>query len=225
MKVKYTELAIASGKLNGMVHARNKGGNYIRKWSKPLNPKTDLQLAVRNSLTTLSREWGALTEAKRVSWIALASNIVRKNRIGESVSLSGNALYNEFNGNLATLGVASLDTAPAFTAPELPSIGSLIVKAAVFTYDLPAIAATQYFVICVTPQVSAGKTNIANKLRVLEVVQGTAAIIHQNSLASYTAKFGVPVVGKKIQISVKVINGEYPISTSPITETATVAAP
>lgn len=225
MKVKYTELAIASGKLNGMVHARNKGGNYIRKWSKPLNPKSDLQLAVRNSLTTLSREWGALTEAKRSSWIALASNIVRKNRIGESVSLSGNALYNEFNGNLATIGLASISTAPAFSAPELPSIKSLVVKAATFTFDLPVIAATQYFVICATPQVSAGKTNIANKLRVLITTIGTGAVIHENILAAYTAKFGVPVLGKKIQISVKVVNSLYPISTSTVVSTATVAAP
>jgi len=79
-----------SGKLGGNIFSRNKGGNYVRGFTNPINPNTGLQVAVRASLAQLTDRWSnTLTAANRTAWNLYAASVTVTNRLGESVNISG----------------------------------------------------------------------------------------------------------------------------------------
>lgn len=83
-----------SGSIAGDVHARNKSGNYIRPRTKPINPNTELQVRIRSIITWLSEYWSdTLTVGQRALWNVYAANVPMKNRLGETINLSG---FNHF---------------------------------------------------------------------------------------------------------------------------------
>lgn len=83
-----------AGSIAGNVFARNRYGNYVRARTKPTNPNTDRQVAVRSALAFLTAAWSStLTAGNRAAWDQYAANVVMTNRLGESTHLSG---YNHF---------------------------------------------------------------------------------------------------------------------------------
>jgi len=84
----------ASGSIAGTTHARNRFGNYIRARTKPVNPNSLQQGHVRTSLSFLTMAWASvLTPAERIAWATYANAIAMKNRLGESIYLTG---FNHF---------------------------------------------------------------------------------------------------------------------------------
>jgi len=83
-----------SGKLGGIIYARNSGGNYARVHRVPVNPNTALQQAVRSSLAELTVAWSStLSAANRTAWNLYASSVTVLNRLGEAINISG---FNHF---------------------------------------------------------------------------------------------------------------------------------
>lgn len=83
-----------SGSIAGDVHAHNRFGNYIRPRTKPVNPHSVRQEVVRANLSYLAEYWHeSLTAGERAGWETYAAAIVMKNRLGESIKLTG---YNHF---------------------------------------------------------------------------------------------------------------------------------
>lgn len=79
-----------SGSIAGNTHARNRYGNYIRARTKPINPNTDNQIAIRATLAFLTDRWAQTLEApQRTAWNLYASNVTMTNKLGESINLSG----------------------------------------------------------------------------------------------------------------------------------------
>lgn len=96
-----------SGKVGGSVFARNRTGNYVRNWAKPVNPNTDRQVLVRSILAALVQDWkDTLTSSERYQWQVYADNVVMKNRLGEDMHLSG---FNQFIRSNMALVNADLD--------------------------------------------------------------------------------------------------------------------
>ena len=84
----------ASGSIAGTVHARNRFGNYIRARTKPVNPNSVGQSAIRDALSALSEDWRTeLDAAQRTAWGTYANAVAVKNRLGETVYLTG---FNHF---------------------------------------------------------------------------------------------------------------------------------
>lgn len=84
----------ASGSIAGTTHARNRFGNYIRSRTKPVNPNTQRQANVRQAMQYLSNYWSAvLSSENRLLWSTYAAAIAMKNRLGETVYLTG---FNHF---------------------------------------------------------------------------------------------------------------------------------
>lgn len=105
-----------SGSIAGNTFARNRFGNYVRARTKPVNPKSEQQNFVRTSMSYLTERWSAeLTAGERSAWATYAAAIAMKNRLGESVYLTG---FNHFlrsnieayrhNNNVAEAGPAAL---------------------------------------------------------------------------------------------------------------------
>ncbi len=109
-------VAAISGKVSGNVFSHNKGGAYVKGWTKPTNPQTVIQQSWRSVFSSISSEWRSLTNNQRSSWEASALIRPVTNRMGETKYLSGYGLYMKQNMVLATTGNASLPDAPVAQA-------------------------------------------------------------------------------------------------------------
>jgi len=84
----------ARGSIGGQVHSRNRFGNYIRARTTPINPNSDRQNDIRVAIQSLAQQWSnTLTQAQRDAWEVYADAIVRTNKLGAQVKLSG---FNHF---------------------------------------------------------------------------------------------------------------------------------
>lgn len=109
-----------SGSIAGQTFARNASANYVRARTKPVNPNTQRQQAVRSALTLLSDRWAqTLTAAQRAAWDLYGANVNMLNALGESINLSGYNHYLRSNSWLARLGGTIVDNGPVIF--ELPA--------------------------------------------------------------------------------------------------------
>lgn len=93
-----------SGSIAGNTYARNRYGSYARARTKPVNPNSAAQQAIRSTMSTARDAWfNTLTAAQRTAWAVYAANVSVKNRLGEDIYLTGfnmfirsamSALYN-----------------------------------------------------------------------------------------------------------------------------------
>ena len=118
--VKFPEGQQRSGKQGGIVWSRNRFGAYARNRAVPVNPDSAKQRTVRNQFSQNSKAWADLSDAARGQWNTLASNLPRKNRLGDTIFLTGAQQYQSSNQGLASFGVV-LDTPLAVTPVPFPT--------------------------------------------------------------------------------------------------------
>lgn len=210
-----------SGKLNGTVFARNKGGHYMRSKSNPVNPQTDFQMNVRGDFGAMATAWRALTQAQRNAWDAAAADFPYQNKLGDTKILSGFNLFMKLNQNLETanvdidfgrtvtpLGVAQPTnvelqiSAQVPGDPPQPSILRVTVQRTSSLYKTTML-------IYATPQFSAGIKNFKNKLRLIQVVPvvGSIGPVIENVTTAWEDRYGALTHGGgKIGIAVRFIN-------------------
>jgi len=94
-----------SGSIAGNTYARNRFGNYVRSRTKPTNPKSSSQILIRSAVSYLTEYWHETLDAtQRLAWSTYAAAINMKNRLGETVKLTG---FNHFcRSNAALLRAA-----------------------------------------------------------------------------------------------------------------------
>ncbi len=108
-----------AGSIAGNTFARNRYGNYVRARTKPVNPNTALQVAVRAALAELTVRWASiLTAGQRTAWNLYGASVVMSNRLGESVNLSGFNHYIRSNSFRTRYAIAPVDDGPVIF--ELP---------------------------------------------------------------------------------------------------------
>ncbi|GAI98516.1 unnamed protein product, partial [marine sediment metagenome] len=100
--------------------ARNRSGNYARARTKPVNPKSERQQLVRTVLAYLTERWAeTLTPEERDAWNAYAAGVAMKNKLGETIKLSGFNHYFRSNAYLCRRGETIVDAGPINnTLPE-----------------------------------------------------------------------------------------------------------
>lgn len=200
IKLANTIVAMA-GKIAGTVYSRNKGGAYARTWVKPTNPKSSAQLAVRAILTALSQAWRGLTAAQRAQWDAATANFKTKNRLGDSITLTGNGLYVQLNKNLSDINQSLISVPPVPTAVGYLSAMTLAAAEGAGTIAVTFTAVddtdTAYKVFA-TPALSPGKSSAGTEYRQIGY-SGAAEASPFNIKTMYDAKFGaVGAAGQKI---------------------------
>lgn len=122
-------LTQASGSVGGLTYTRTPSGMVIRARSMPVNPSTALQQVARVALSTLSTRWvQTLTEDQRISWADYASQVARKNKLGDQIFLSGNSMYIRCNSPRIQAGLSVIDDAPTeYTCGE-PVQGGMLAQ-------------------------------------------------------------------------------------------------
>lgn len=79
-----------SGSIAGNTFARNRFGYYSRSRTKPVNSNSAGQTQMRTILAYLAEAWHEqLSAAQRTAWETYASAIAMKNRLGETIKLTG----------------------------------------------------------------------------------------------------------------------------------------
>ncbi|GAI05376.1 unnamed protein product, partial [marine sediment metagenome] len=104
----------------GTTFARNHYGNYARARTKPVNPKTDAQNDVRAALAAMTARWSQVLDApQRTAWNLYGSNVVMKNKLGESINLTGFNHYIRSNVIRQVSSEGPIDDGP--TVFEIPA--------------------------------------------------------------------------------------------------------
>lgn len=109
-----------SGSIAGTTFARNASGNYARSRTTPVNTSTPLQEKIRAVVAYLTDRWlETVTTAERAAWGDYGSAVTMKNRLSDSIKLSGFNHYLRSNSARLYAGKSVIDAAPAiFSLPE-----------------------------------------------------------------------------------------------------------
>lgn len=109
-----------AGSIAGTTFARNRYGSYARAKTKPVNPNTAAQGECRTAVSYLSQYWfNTMTAVERAGWAAYAAAVSMKNKLGESMFLTGFNHFIRSNSTLQRLGETLVVDAPTnFTLPE-----------------------------------------------------------------------------------------------------------
>jgi len=110
----------ASGSIAGNVFARNRGGNYMRARTKPVNPNSSRQTAARIAITFLAEQWrdSPMTDELRAQWETYAAAINWQNALGETIKLTGFQHFIRSNARLVRCGLPIVTAGP--TVLSLP---------------------------------------------------------------------------------------------------------
>ncbi len=199
----------ASGSAAGQTSSRNRFGQYLRTRATPVNPASTAQQSVRNRMSTNAAGWRALTSAQRAGWLSLGGMITRTDALGQVYTLNGFMAYCSVNNNNLAAGNAIVADAPALVTPTGLLTATLTLTAAAFSlaYTTTPLGAGARLFSYVSPQRSAGVAFEAD-LRLL-AVSAAAAASPAVLLTAYTARFGVPVVGNRIFLSLSVYQSGF----------------
>jgi len=133
-----------SGSIAGNTFAHNRSGYYSRSRTKPVNPNSAGQQAIRTALSQLTTIWATvLTAGQRTAWATYAASVAMKNRLGETIYLTG---FNHFlRSNIDFLNNYDQYAAAGPTTLSLPAkdtqfavAGSVATQLISITFDATA---------------------------------------------------------------------------------------
>lgn len=100
------------GSIGNDTWSRNPSGAYIRQRTTPVNPNTPGQNDAKAALTGATGNWRFLTQAQRNEWNLYADNTFTKNKLGETIKISGLAWYTAINTFRLRAGLGTQDDGP-----------------------------------------------------------------------------------------------------------------
>ena len=208
-----------SGSQAGTTASRNRFGQYDRTRANPVQPRSTAQGLVRGRMAANAALWRTLTSDGRAGWTSLGQSMVRHDSLGQAYTLTGFMAFCSVNNILAAMGNAGVTAAPALVTP--PSILTATVTWTAGTFSVaytatPLGAGARLMVYC-SPQRSAGRAYEGDYRLIL--VSSAAQASPVNPLAAYTAKFGSPVVGNRIFLTLQVATSGFlsgPFTTSSV---------
>lgn len=157
-----------SGSIGDNVYSHNKGGPYVRRRAIPVNPSTSRQSAVRNTLSHVSGLWQGLSAEQREAWNAYAVANPKINRLGQTITLSGQAWHNALNARVRDFSGAPMKVPPA-TPPPASLISATVTNNGTNTLTIAytpfSLAAGVRLALWATPPGSAGRNPNRNQAR------------------------------------------------------------
>lgn len=220
MKIKWGMMMTdGRGKLGGQVASKNRSGAYVRTKVTPVNPNTSFQSAVRQRLSSLSKEWGALTEKQRLAWNEAAnSGQWNKNDIfGDARRPTGKNLFTGINlVSLETTNTLLLNVPRKANFAQFSVDGVTIASGGAVTITVDVAEAPTLgtrWQVEGTVAVSAGRYYLKNLFRFLSatnvVAEGSASLA---VAPEYENRFGVlqsEDEGKRVGLRVRqVLDGQ-----------------
>ena len=207
MKAKPNELFEDFTGSTGNITATHSAGHLVvRNKVAPTYTDTEYQRVVRQNGTRLAKNWQDLTEAQRTLWAEKAKIVSASSTCyGISGKISGFNLYVRCNMNLELIGINTPLTAPVDNMTGLlPNFKAVNLSESELKIVLEGnVEENDVLVVRITPLSVGQSTNINGLRQVGTVASGTSeAIITEK----YTAQFGTPATGDKVQIQIYAIN-------------------
>lgn len=209
--IKYSALVTGmSGKLNGSVLARNRGGNYIRNKTTPLNPQTSAQQNVRSRLSSVSIAWGALTPSQRNGFNELAELHPYTDYWGDQRYLTGKNMFTKLNLNLLAGGENTIQEAPVLDEVpfiEVDGVAAAVGDDIIFTTNVSTVPSGYVLRVFATEPLPATIGFVKNRYRDI----GTAVVASGDAdiTTAYESVFRELVPsdeGKKIHLRAFLLN-------------------
>lgn len=200
MKIKWGALVTdGRGKLGGHVASKNRGGNYLRTKTTPVNPQSTAQTDVRSIFGNLSQAWSGLTESERESFNEAVGDFAQTDIFGDLKNPSGKALFQRLNQNLLLVNQSQLNSAPGLVGSpeEIASAVAIDTVGSTITPNGLATSAGVFVVMRASGKVSAGTSFVKNRMRIVSTFEANSAPA-DGGYADYVAKFGAPQTGDKI---------------------------
>jgi hypothetical protein len=199
----------ARKKVGGVVFTKGHAGAFVRRKVSPIQPRSQSQRNVRASFTAHSKAWATLTTAAIASFNALAKSTPKKDRFGNSITLTGLQLFQQLSRNIDTVSGTPLTTAPASLTEGTPGALTVVTSAGTPTFT---VAPTTYpptgssMAIYASPQISPGRNFVGKNYKLVSVLAYSASPTAANILSAYTSLFGSLIAGKNISVLCKLIN-------------------
>lgn len=194
-------------KVGGAVFTKGRFGAFVRTKVSPVQPRSSEQMNVRANFTSLSKLWSDATmDTYRAAWSALATSYPLKDVFGNSHTLTGHQMFVRLNRALSSIGVAPILPAPASLAVPYP--GDLTLTKAALDLSVNCVTwptAAEKGSIYATAGISTGRASAGARFRRLGTFTNLTAA-PCNFYAPYVAKFGTPIVGRKIFVRVVFTN-------------------
>lgn len=198
-----------SGSVGGTVHSNNRGGNYVKNKSIPLNPATARQTLIRGLTAGFAQAWRGLTDAQRTAWNQATINFPVTNPLGSTVILSGEQLYIRFNVVLANIGAGQIFTPPNpitisnFQSFSIAATLATLTITATYIGGTTTVPASMPLIIYATAPLSAGVSNFNSRLRQITVLGPGSSTAGASIFAAYVAKFGAgPATGTRVGVKI-----------------------
>lgn len=213
-------------KLNNRVLAYKNGKSYssVKAFVRPSNPNSQAQQGVRQMFATTSRMWSALTDAQRTSWNLEAPNWKNTDVFGDKTQ-SGKNLFTGINIVLQSAGMPF--TGVPLTRDVLTDVNEFFFNNTSSTalecqIDTNSIEAGEMLIVKASRQVSAGTNVVTQTTQIARLTPDPSGTQTIDFIAPYIAKFGTPVIGRKIYWELYVVgNGGAKLLAK--TETTTIS--
>lgn len=195
-----------SGSVAGQTFSRNRFGQYIRTRAIPVNPASSFQATVRARFQTNASAWRNVTALQREAWSSLGDLMSRTDSLGQTYTLTGFDAYVSINNNRVAAGDAVVTDPPLITDPG--ALATVTPTATIATlsvaYTATPLAANTRAFIYASPPRSPGRIFEADYR--LMLVTAAAAASPASIFTAWSTRFGAPVVGQKIFVSVALYN-------------------
>ena len=191
------------GKLGLTVTFPGRNGLIRRMKVTPRNPRTSAQQVIRQNLATQAAAYDQLTDVQQEAWIAAAAQIQSKPHLGQKGPLTGLQLFTKVNCALLAIGQAAVTAPPAKTLlSPLPIDGLDITNTGGnLTIRLHTTGAPPdgTMLRACAPQNSGCRRGVSYRLL---GTLGSPVANYVNITSAYTGRFGAPVAGKRVFVSV-----------------------
>ena len=206
--IKYSALVTGMrGKLNGSVLSTNRGGDYVRNKTTPVNPSSGYQSLRRAIFGSIASAWRSLTENEAKTWVAVSEKYPYINIWGDTKHLTGIQLHQQLNTNRSILGLAPLTLAPL--PQSVAGVAGLAVVADESDDSMKVTAqlegtytGSSLVIYASAPQIQS-KFFSKNIVRLIAVKPAAETVI--DITAEYKARFGDFKEGDKIFIGAFII--------------------
>ena len=110
----------SSGSQAGTTYSHNSAGQYTRSRRTPVNTVgTGRRAIVRANFSSASKAWSGLTGSQQAAWAAYAAGHPYVDSLGQSIVLTGHAIFVAIGSNLQNVGsVIANFILLAFSAPQ-----------------------------------------------------------------------------------------------------------
>lgn len=196
------------GKLNGSYFQSKKNGITVNNINSRNKGKFQQNAAVQKQkgrVTTVSKTWGGLTEAQRLTWDSAASGMTRVNKNGVEYVPTGYQIFTEYNLNRLSIDAAVLvEFNPTTVVVDMDKLNIIPDATDKFVTDgLGDIASTVSVLIFATAPQSKGAKYARSSYRLIAKAAGGGSDMTIGT--EYNAVFGKVSTGQTVFFKIIVV--------------------